>query len=301
VRDTTCTEFVSSSVRRRLQTQLRGTSPTARLSIASPKAAASGASRSSQMGATSSPSGKSAVQTWVVMNDLQIPFHDSDAVDLVIDFAQDLEPHGVILNGDIVDCYSISDYTKNPMSYADLETEKGLAEIVMGHVKRTGAKELYWIGGNHEDRLRRYAWKNAPALAQTGELDFARVFRTKENGFNYLPYGEGVQLGRLYVTHGDLVSKHSAYSAKAMFEKYGTSVLHGHTHRLGVYYKRDARGPHAAYENGCLCKLSPEYAQHPNWQQGFSVVHLQPNGEFNVQQIPILPGPHFYFGAERIG
>ena len=49
-------------------------------------------------------------------------------------------------------------------------------------------------------------------------------------------------LGKLMVTHGSIVSKHSGTSGKNHLEKYGTSILHGHTHRLGVYYKRDVRG-----------------------------------------------------------
>jgi hypothetical protein len=71
---------------------------------------------------------------------------------------------------------------------------------------------------------------------------------------------------------------------------------------MGIYYKRDSRGIHAAYENGCLCKLTPEYAQQPNWQQGFSVVHVdESTGLFNVQQIPILPDSTFFYGNTRIG
>ena len=101
------------------------------------------------------------------------------------------------------------------------------------------------------------------------------------------------------VTHGDLVLKHSGQSAKAHFEKYGTSILHGHTHRLGIYYKRDVRGIHAAYENGCLCRLDPEYAIHPNWHHGFSMVQVEEGGFFYVEQIPILNRKTLFYGGKR--
>ena len=50
----------------------------------------------------------------------------------------------------------------------------------------------------------------------------------------------------------------------------------------------------------CLCRLDPEYAQDPDWQQGFSVVHVEDNGFYHVQQIPILKQSMFFYGREKI-
>lgn len=237
------------------------------------------------------------MQTWVVLNDLQIPFHDRRVVDrLVLPFVESLKPYGILLNGDIVDCYAISDYTKDPLMKKDLLREIHEVGRLMARLQKTGARELIWLGGNHEDRLRRYLWQHAPELTMPA-TSFEELFRVGAHGFTYRPYGACHRLGKLIVTHGDLASKHSAYTARMMFEKYGNSILMGHTHRLGVFYRRDVNGVHAAYENGCLCMLQAEYAQHPNWQQGFSVVHVDKGGLFNVQQIPILNRSRFYYGA----
>jgi hypothetical protein len=75
----------------------------------------------------------------------------------------------------------------------------------------------------------------------------------------------------------------------------------GHTHRLGIYYRTNASGTYAAYENGCLCRLDPEYAICPDWQQGFSVIHVEANGYFHVQQIPILRRRTFFYGPHVWG
>ena len=56
-----------------------------------------------------------------------------------------------------------------------------------------------------------------------------------------------------------------------------------------------------AYENGCLCRLDPKYVQFPDWQQGFSVVHVDEGGFFNVQQIPILNRRCFFYGGTLVG
>lgn len=227
---------------------------------------------------------------------------------LVLDFVDELKPDGVVLNGDIVDCYSISDFDRNPLSQATLAKEIKCAQGLMAKLRNI--KERIWIGGNHEDRLRRHVWKNPRLIRELDRssqerlvhaLDFDTVFGLGEHGFRWFPYGATQYLGKLLVTHGSMVSKHSGQTARAHMDKYGTSVLVGHTHRGGVFYKRDIRGIHAGYENFCLCRMDPEYVQNPNWQQGFSVVHVdEKTGFFNVAQIPILPGNKFFYGGTEV-
>ncbi len=248
------------------------------------------------------------MKTWVILNDIQIPFEDKRVLKLVTDFAVDLEPDGVILNGDVVDCYSISDFDKSPLSQATLSKEIKGAGQLMERFKKV--PEKIWLGGNHEDRLRRHVWKNPklirdldPASRErlVAALDFPEVFGLGEYGFAWKPYGATYSLGKLLVTHGSIVSKHSGQTARAHLDKYGTSVLIGHTHRGGTYYKRDMKGVHVAVENYCLCRLDPEYVQNPNWQQGFAVVHVdERSGFFNVNTIPILPGNQFYYGGTLV-
>jgi predicted phosphodiesterase len=239
------------------------------------------------------------MRTWVVLSDIQIPFQDQRVLDLVTDFVRDLKPHGVILNGDIVDCYQLSEFSKDPLEKASLVQEQRESGQLMR--KLSFVKEKWWLGGNHEDRLRRYMWNHASKFDGLEELTFPSLFHLGDYGFKWKEYGGHIDLGKLMVTHGSLVSKHSGQTGRAHMEKYGTSILVGHTHRLGVYYRRDVRGVHAAYENGCLCQLNPEYDHHPNWQQGFSVVHTDDGGFFNVQQVPILHRKCFFYGNTMVG
>jgi len=239
------------------------------------------------------------VQTWVVMNDLQMPFHDKQVVELVVSFVERLKPYGVVLNGDVVDCYQLSDFTKDPMKGDDLRKGIDLSQKLM---KRLGkvSKERWWLCGNHEDRLRRYVWKNAPALGVVEGMNFPTLFKIEDCGFKWKGKDKIIRLGKLIVVHGDVARKHSAYTAKCNFETFGCSVLTGHSHRLGIYYCTNQRGIHASYENGCLCPISnAEFAPFANWQQGFSVVHVDDSGTFHVQQIPILGRKSFYYGSER--
>ena len=239
------------------------------------------------------------MKTYVVLNDIQIPFQDKVPLALAVKFIKLLKPDGVVLNGDVTDCYELSTFDKDPLTQATLAREIKEAGKLMNDIA-PHTKERLWLGGNHEDRLRRYIWKHAPILGVSNLASFESVFRVGESGFRYRPYGAYVNLGKLTVTHGSIVRQNSGWSAKAHFDRMGASVLIGHTHRLGIFYKTNMKGVHAAYENGCLCRLDPEYVQFPDWQQGFSVVHVGDGGWYHVQQLPILQRKFLYYGKERI-
>ncbi len=242
---------------------------------------------------------KNDTWVWAILSDLQIPFQDKPVLNLVLDFVADLKPHGVVLAGDIADCYELSDFDKNPLQRWGLDKEIRESGKVMERLAKV-TKARVWQEGNHEDRLRRALWRN-PAFARIKALQFAELFHLEDHGFQHQPYGDLFKLGKLNVTHGEIVRKHSGASAKAHYEKVGGSVLHGHTHRLGSYYRTTSVDTHVAFENGCLCRLDPEYVKRPDWQQGFSVVHVEPTrGTFSVQQVPILDRRFFYWGGDRI-
>lgn len=238
------------------------------------------------------------IRTYAVINDLQIPWQDKPVVDLVTDFIRDLKPHGIILNGDLTDCYSISDFNKDPERIKRWGIKREILEACELMSRFKDLKERWWLGGNHEDRWRRVQWQ-FPAL-QGMLMDFPKAFHMEDHGFKWKPYGGILKLGKLFVTHGSMVSKYSGQTARSHFDKYGNSILVGHTHRLGTFFRTNSRGMHAAYENGCLCQLNPEYVQSPDWQQGFSIVHTDDNGFYNVIQIPVLKRRVFFYGGERI-
>ena len=243
------------------------------------------------------------MKQWVVTNDWQIPFHDKPAVELFMRFVENLRPHGLVWNGDIVDCYALSKFSKNPIGPASLDIEIRYARKFMDRLSKVTTVR-WWLGGNHEDRLRKHIWNNPDVfnvLEKTPErYQFPSLFGLQHYGFSWKNYGEAVWLGKLLVTHGSIVRKHSAESARSHYLKYGVPIMIGHTHRLGAYYHTDLSGPAVALENGCLCRLDPEYDPNPDWQQGFSIVTVDDTKTkfFHVEQVPILKRSLLLYGGE---
>src|SRR4030067_2843793 len=89
----------------------------------------------------------------------------------------------------------ISDFTKNPLTAASLGQEISEARVLMARRARH-TKRRVWLGGNHEDRMRRFMWKNAAALARLPGEDFPTKFGLGHYGFEWRGDGGVVERGR---------------------------------------------------------------------------------------------------------
>jgi len=235
--------------------------------------------------------------TMAVINDTHNPFQDQRALREVELFLEELQPGLFIKAGDAGDFYPLSKFDKNPNRKDTLQDD-------CDSVKRMNTRQRSILPntriideeGNHCDRLRRFLWTEGRKLSSLRDLSLDRLYGLSENDIEHIPYEEGVLInGKFMVTHSDIIRAHSAYTAKGMSDKHGGSGIHGHTHRLGSYYKRNRFGTYGWWENGCLCSLNPDWIQNPNWQQGFSLVHFIKD-RFWVEQIPIFNRKFMYGG-----
>ena len=227
--------------------------------------------------------------TAAIINDTHNPFQDQRALHEVELFLKELQPDMVIYAGDMNDFYQISKFDRNPARADSLQDDLD-STVSMFTRQRTllPNTRMIQIDGNHEDRLRRNLWGNNPAMSSLRELTIGKLYQLDKNEIEHVDKDEGVLVnGVFWVTHGDLIRAHAGYTAKGMSDKHGGCGIHGHSHRLGSYYKRDRFGIFGWWENGCLCSLDPDWIAWPNWQQGFSLVHFTKE-RFWVEVIQII-------------
>ena len=230
----------------------------------------------------------------VIGNDAQVPFHDPIAIDLFFHFCQETKPDWIDLNGDMLDFYSISQFLKDPLRKNELQKDINiLVELLRRLRDENPNATIYYEYGNHENRLRKYLW----AHDEIACLECLRVESLlKFNELGIIPIEKWRKQGDLYIMHGTVLSKHAGYSAKLHFEKYGVTMMHGHSHRDGKFTRRTLEGHKAVWENYCLCKLDDvEYDPFPNWTQGFSKVTMVGDRPY-VEQIPIINSQYLYGG-----
>ncbi len=243
------------------------------------------------------------VKRIISVSDLQYPYHDRKVWKAVLNFVKDFNPHIVIVNGDGFDFYDLSKYDKNPQRCGKLDLElEGFRDEVLVPLGRASplASERHYMEGNHERRFTKYLWHQAPALSNfKGLRNAGEAIDVEKFNMEYHNENQHLSLGHLLVLHGHIIRKHGGWTAKAHFERYGTSLLVGHSHRWGTFAVRDWKGCHIAEEQGCLCDMNPEYDPHPNWQQGFAVAFIHSDKYFDLQVVRIIDRKFFHFGTER--
>ena len=206
--------------------------------------------------------------------------------------------------GDLIDFWQISKFQIDPQRKLDLQKDIDKAREYLTELKDLCPNAQITLHyGNHLDRLRKYIWNNAKEISSLKalELSLPYMLDTERLHIKVIKEGEGYdRRGNLCLTHGTVVSQDSAMTARRNLQKYGMSVICGHTHRLGSTYKTDLRGIIGAWENGCLCDVSliKQWGRElANWQQGYSVIHFK-DDRFLVEQIPIIKNKILYGGQE---
>lgn len=209
----------------------------------------------------------------VSLSDTQFPFADEPLIEAVERFMRDWQPDDILYNGDVADCYEISDFDKNPSREFSLDDELRMTgDFLRRHGEIAPNAKRKFVMGNHEDRLRRFIWRHAGAIASLVKpLEEALEFA--EQGIDFVTYGKHVDFLGFVFTHGNFVSAGSGMTARKHLAAYGSSGVHGHTHRLGSISKTDMNNrTHTFYEQGCLCRVDLEYNRGvADWQQGFLI------------------------------
>lgn len=237
--------------------------------------------------------------TVVSLTDWHYPFEDKAAIKAAFAFCEKVQPEVIIVH-EIHDFYALSKFDKDPSREQGLQDEIDQAVTALKELRELCPfSQIILLESNHLDRLRRYLWSNAKALAGLRALKLENLLELQELNISIL---EHYEIGGILFKHGDIVRKNSGYTARGEFEKEGTSGLSGHTHRLGSYYRTQRGGSYVWIECGCLCDLRPEYISGvPDWQHGFGVVQFEPNGsQYYAQSVPIINGK-ILWGGEIIG
>jgi hypothetical protein len=145
--------------------------------------------------------------------------------------------------------------------------------------------------------LRKYLIKNAKELYGLPGLNVPELFDLKDLKIEYIPChsmaskftDNFIRVGNLYVGHWDTVASDGGYAAKRLVEDKGVSLLQGHTQRFGAHARTTVDGRVIlGIENFSMCVRKASYASYPNWQQGFSVIYLEPtSGRFQWYPVAI--------------
>lgn len=246
---------------------------------------------------------------WMLSSDQQIPYHDPRSIALWWKVIKWFKPDVVDYLGDTSDqfCYSrfeegksaefLSSIKKDPnealLPYV-IDQEKDTAEFYAQTRKMLPNAQLFSALGNHDIRVWDYLDKKAPDIlsAVTPES----LWGLDSLGYDYIFYDDlpKRRFGDIHVHHGISISKNAGESVRNDVDSFGVSLIRGHSHRAGTFYKtyelrnETLRG----YEIGHMCDEKSggmKYTQLHNWQKAFAIAHIE-NGVYpHIQIIEISP------------
>jgi len=219
------------------------------------------------------------MKTTVIVSDLQAPYVDRKAVDAVSEFIEDFKPDVVACVGDEADLPQLSRWTRGTKGeftgdigkHRDVTVEV-LRQLKIQHLSRS----------NHGDRLWTSISTRLPGLMGLPELEYGTFFRHQELGITF--HREPFQLAKgWYLMHGDegSLSKHGGMTGAGLSTRIGSSVVCGHTHRMGLIPTTEMVGSKIqrirwGMEVGHLIDIKTSGMAYmkgmANWQQGFGLL-----------------------------
>jgi predicted phosphodiesterase len=242
----------------------------------------------------------------IIIPDVHIPHEDKRAISNLLDMIQREQPVRVVQVGDLLDLSAPSRWSKGRAEEYICSVRKEVdGGIKFWEQLRQAAPhaELVFVHGNHDDRLRSYCATYAPALLdilpslpELMKLDSFGVKYPKPQPYRIEP---GVSC-----IHGKLLATSAGLSARKEMLRHGTSIVQGHTHRLGVIYETTDR-QRFALEAGWLgdIRRAGTYLDFPgvaNWQSGFGFLSVD-NKTVSPGVVPVHERGRFSFHGHAYG
>jgi hypothetical protein len=241
----------------------------------------------------------------VVIGDTHFGAECDKTLEVFYKVLDELKPGTVVLNGDTVDLLAVSRFPKDVRYDVTLLEEriayhKFLSTVrkIVGSQTRILETDANHSGNGIEGRWWRFLSERLGPLAALPDvlenLTYQKVFVPDWADVELVPQVE-LCSGELFIMHGDVVRKMGGASARGMLDKWFTSIIMNHTHRMGATAQRlPGLGNRkdrqvTVYENACACNLTPCYATAVNWQNGFSIVAMDKNN-FGVEQVMVNDG-----------
>lgn len=245
-------------------------------------------------------------ETIVVISDMQIPYNDKRATKNLYRFLAEFQPDQIASVGDDVDFPQVSRWNKG----MEGEYRGDLQQHISAGIKHFEAIRSVFDGpvhvvrSNHMDRPLTYVRRYAPGLMGLRALTIPGLLDLERLGIEYHEQPYELAPGWL-LAHGDEgnLNTTAGGTALGLARKWGTSVVCGHTHRLGIQH--DHMGHNLkitqrryGFEVGNLMRLKDaEYLRtgQANWQQGFGILYVSNK---TVDPVPVVVRPNGSFRVE---
>jgi hypothetical protein len=231
---------------------------------------------------------------WGILSDVHIPCHDPPVLRLFVSECRRRGAAGVLLNGDILDFYRVSEHLRDPSAMAlrrEIDAGRQFLDWLQGQIHNA---DIIYRDGNHEERLKHYIFRHAPELDGLDEITLSGLMRFKDRKIKYVTDRRLIKIGKLPIIHGHEYKYGIAAPvnpARGLYLRAKQSAMVSHHHQVSTHTERTLEGkPIATWSLGCACNLKPDYAPFNNWSHGFAFVDVSRDGEYHVENLKVHNG-----------
>lgn len=226
-----------------------------------------------------------------IINDVHLPYHNLDALTEALTILKKEKIDGILFNGDIIDCHTLSRFVKDPKK-RDFKYEIDSLKLFFDAIDKILNCKIYYKLGNHELRYEHYLYQKAHEISGIEDFEFSNIIKAKERGIQIIESNRFMKLNSLNGIHGhEYIGGISApvNIARGLYLRGKVSAFQGHNHTTSEHTETDMNGKiTTTYSIGCLCELSASYMPLTKWNHGFAFVELDSNGKdyrFNNKRI----------------
>ena len=218
-----------------------------------------------------------------ILTDVHLPYTDKDALITAVEYLKKVltKNDALLLNGDIIDCYQLSRYIKDPKK-RDFKYELDSLKSFFADIQKLLGCKVFYKLGNHEARYQHFLQMKMHELKGIEDFEFSNIIKARENNISVIESNQIIKLNSLNGIHGhEYIGGGSGVNvARGLFTRAMTSSFLGHHHKTSEHTETDMNGKIiTTWSIGCLSHLHPEYLPLNKWNHGFAFVELDKNGE----------------------
>jgi len=231
----------------------------------------------------------------LLISDLHIPYHNIDAITIALDYGKKEKVNTIFINGDLLDCHTISKFESNPKKRSIKQefdaTREFLSQLRIAFPKAS----IYWLKGNHCIRWEKFLYSKVREIWDDDYFFLEERLQLNSVGVKILDDKVLVKAGKLSITHGHHIFK-GAFTpvnpSRGAFLRAKQSLIVGHLHRPSHHPETDLDGKIiSCWSTGCLCELRADYSPLVgNTMHGFAHIQIAEDGDYTVKNYSIIKG-----------
>jgi predicted phosphodiesterase len=230
----------------------------------------------------------------LILSDIHFPFQHNQALETALEYGYKKGVDTIVLNGDILDMYSVSRWEKDPRKRVGISHELDIARNFLKALRTNFTDaQIVFKEGNHEERMETYLRVKAPELLDTDEFSLEVLLRMNEIGGRYVKNKKIIKAGHLNIIHGHEFGR-SVFSpvnpARGFYNRGKVNLIAGHNHQTSEHSEPNMNGKEiSCWSTGCLCDLRPAYMPYNKWNHGGAIVKMY-GDDFLVDNFKIIKG-----------